>query len=171
MDQIFKIEPLTERHQTAFDQILQEYLPGSEPKIVHAKVTQYPETCLVAVAKKGVLGIAFGWPRQAAMPEKEYCLDGIAVTYEYWRRGIGSRLLEAFEKAAAGYGYDKLSVGSAGGFVEKFYLKNGYQPQCFKIYEEGRITVRKEFSSVEEFEKCERTEEGFVVFVKCIKQC
>lgn len=160
---------MTKRYQAEFEQILQEYLPGSEWETVREKAENYPETCLVALKAGRVIGIAFGWPRTVALPQKEYCLDGIAVRFEFWRIGVGSMLLKAFEEGVQKYGYCKLSVGSAEGFVEKFYLKNGYVPKCFKTYANGQIVVRKEFSSMEEYESYQRMEEGFVVFEKWVK--
>ena len=161
---------VTEKYQAEFEQILQEYLPGSELETVKRKAENYPETCLVALKEEKMVGIAFGWPREAALPRKEYCLDGIAVRYEYWGKGIGSELLKAFEEGMLKYGYDMLSVGSAEGLAEKFYLKNGFVPKCFKTYADGQIVVRKEFPSLEAYEKYVRTEEGFVVFEKWVKK-
>ena len=157
---------MSEKYQAEFEQILQEYLPGSELETVRGKAENYPETCLVALQDEKVIGIAFGWPREAALPQKEYCLDGIAVRYDHWRKGIGSMLLAAFEEGMQKYGYRKLSVGSAEGFAEKFYLKNGFVPKCFKTYADEQIVVRKDFLSLEEYENYQRMEEGFVVFEK-----
>jgi hypothetical protein len=72
-----KIACMTEKHQVEFEQILREYLPGSEPETVREKAENYSETCLVALKDEKVIGIAFGWPREAALPRKEYCLEGL----------------------------------------------------------------------------------------------
>jgi GNAT superfamily N-acetyltransferase len=163
-----KIACMTEKHQVEFEQILREYLPGSEPETVREKAENYSETCLVALKDEKVIGIAFGWPREAALPRKEYCLDGIAVRYEYWGKGVGGQLLEAFEEGMRKYGYRILSVGSAEGLAEKFYLKHGFVPQSFKVYSDGQIKVRKVFHSLDDYLCYKRSEEGFVVFEKDI---
>ena len=79
---------MTEKHQREFEKILKEYLPGSEPELVRQKAKSFPETCLVALKDEKVIGIAFGWPREVALPRKEYSLDGIAVRYEFLRSGF-----------------------------------------------------------------------------------
>lgn len=170
MEWTLKIECFTEKYKADFFQLMEEYLPGSEPETVCQKTADCPKTCLLVAIDEKVIGIAYGWPREAALLQKEYCLDGIAVRYEYWGKGIGSMLLKAFEEGVLAYGYHKLSVGSAEGLTENFYLKNGFVPKCFKTYEDGRIVVRKDFSSMEEYERYERTEEGFVVFEKELSQ-
>ena len=163
-----KVSYLEEQFQPEFEQMLLEYLPGSELEVVRKKAKSFPETCLVALQSGKVLGIAFGWPREAALPRKEYCLDGIAVRYEYWGKGVGGLLLEAFEEGMRKYGYQILSVGSAEGLAEKFYLKHGFVPQSFKVYSDGQIKVRKVFHSLDDYLCYKRSEEGFVVFEKDI---
>ncbi|MFB6073041.1 MAG: GNAT family N-acetyltransferase [Halobacterium sp.] len=60
-------------------------------------------------------------------------LVGIGVTEAYTRRGIGSRLLDAFEAGAVDLGVDRVSVGSAGGYVDEFYVGNGYRPESILV--------------------------------------
>lgn len=60
-------------------------------------------------------------------------LVGIAVDDDYTRNGVGSRLLEAFESAAAAAGFDRVTLGSAGGYVDEFYLANGYEPESVLV--------------------------------------
>jgi len=43
-------------------------------------------------------------------------------------------LLAFFEAQIAALGYASISLGSADGYVERFYIKNGYTPVELKIY-------------------------------------
>jgi GNAT superfamily N-acetyltransferase len=54
-------------------------------------------------------------------------LDGITVDDAHTAHGLGSLLLVRFEQAAADAGYRDVNLGSGGGYVEHFYVKNGYQ--------------------------------------------
>lgn len=67
------------------------------------------------------------------------------------------------------YGCPSISLGSAGGYVEHYYIKNGYEPICYKVYREQGIVVEKEYTSVEDYETYRRkNEDGFVVMIKRI---
>lgn len=77
----------------------------------------------------GVVGVALGRDRSDVAVE----LAGIAVRDEYTRQGIGSDLLAAFEDAAADAGFGCVTLGSAGGYVDDFYLENGYEPESILV--------------------------------------
>ena len=65
---------------------------------------------------------------------KEIHIRGIAVKHEYWRKGIGSRLLKFFEQQLRNSGRKRITVPSADiDWVEKFYLNNGYKPIQFLV--------------------------------------
>lgn len=66
-------------------------------------------------------------------------------------------------------GCPSISLGSAGGYVEHYYIKNGYEPICYKVYREQGIVVEKEYTSIEDYETYQRkNEDGFVVMTKRI---
>ena len=50
-------------------------------------------------------------------------------------------LLRALEGEARRRGYAAVSVGSADGYVERFYRKNGYVPVELKIFAPSGVTV------------------------------
>lgn len=77
----------------------------------------------------GVVGFALGRERSDTHVE----LAGIAVREAYTRRGIGSRLLDAFEAGATEAGFERVSLGSAGGSVDEFYRANGYEPESILV--------------------------------------
>ena len=125
----------------------------------------------VAIIKDGkVAGVAFGWLRSVEHPDDDsFMLDGIAVRYDYQKQGYGKLLLSAFEKAAADYGAPSVSVGSAGGYVERFYIDCGYVPVQYKIWENDAPVIEKVFSGIEDYYAYERKNgEGFVVMEKQI---
>ena len=163
-----KVTFLRSRTLSGFEEILKEYLPDSEEKAWKEKATIYPRTFLVILHKKEVVGAAYGWARENEdRNRKTFVLNGIAVKDAYRRSGLGTRLLQAFERAAKEYGAAVISVGSAGGYVEKFYLNNGYQPTEYKIYTKEGIRSVKNFEDLGDYYSYERpAEDGFVVFEK-----
>jgi len=78
-----------------------------------------------------LIGIAHGFVR-----EKEVILSGIAVKYEYWKKGIGKKLLRFFEKQVKKLKIKKISTGAAKNVV-KFYARSGYKP----VKEKPRFVV------------------------------
>ena len=163
-----KVTFLRSRTLSGFEEILKEYLPDSEEKAWKEKATIYPRTFLVILHKKEVVGAAYGWARENEdRNRKTFVLNGIGVKDAYRRSGLGTRLLQAFERAAKEYGAAVISVGSAGGYVEKFYLNNGYQPTEYKIYTKEGIRSVKNFEDLGDYYSYERpAEDGFVVFEK-----
>lgn len=159
---------LSAENQKDYFALAAEYLPGSEKEKMKRRAEHYPRA-FVALASGGELaGVAFGWPRELDAPgDSSFTLDGIAVREPYQRKGYGRLLLRAFESAADEYGYPAVSVGSAGGYVEKFYLDNGYIPREYKICTECGIKVACTFSNMEDYRTYRRPDvEGFVVLEK-----
>lgn len=89
----------------------------------------YPELFWGAYDQGELVGFALGRPRTESSVE----LVGIAVDDEHTRMGVGSRLLDAFEGTVADLGYDRVSLGSAGGYVDEFYVSNGYYPESILV--------------------------------------
>ncbi|WP_274361762.1 GNAT family N-acetyltransferase [Paenibacillus thermotolerans] len=106
-----------------------EYLDHETEAQFAERVRAYPDLYAAAFRDGELLGVCYGQPRTGA----EATLQGIAVSLDpsknAARRGIGSSLVRAFEKASAARGYSKISLGSADDIkVEHFYLKNGFRP-------------------------------------------
>lgn len=161
---------LNEKNFAEFIGLAAEYLPGSSPEKMRERSKLFPEA-FIALAHQGkVIGICFGWPRGLDVPEdRSFVLDGIAVTSDLQKNGYGKILLAAFEKAALGYGYSLVSVGSAGGYVEKFYMDCGFIPKEYKIWEAGSPKVEKTFENAEDYFLYKRKNpDGFVVMEKNI---
>lgn len=167
MEEIEMVQ-LDDSNRDGFYQLVSDYLPDSDLEKVKKRAGEYPKAYPVLMCGGTVIGVAFGWPRNLdAAKEEGFTLDGIAVEEAYQKRRYGARLLSAFERAAAEYGYNYISVGSAGGYVEKFYMENGYRPICFKSYSDEGIRVEKIFENQKDYEQYKRpTEEGFVVMGK-----
>lgn len=147
-----------------FYEIIEEYLPGSDVEFVSEQRKKNPTGCLVAIDNNEVIGVVFGWESRN---NHAFVINGIAVRYDYWRQGIGTKLLHHIEKSAETMGFAYISVGSAGGYVEDFYLKNGYHPVEYKIYCNEKIVSFTKFESIDAYRKFDRPEEeGFVVMEK-----
>ncbi|NKB68591.1 MAG: GNAT family N-acetyltransferase [Candidatus Latescibacteria bacterium] len=80
-----------------------------------------------------LIGLCYGWPFAAGGLEgaNKIILQGIAVIEPYNAKGRGGLLLRHFEEQVAKRGRHTISVGSAGGYVEGFYQKNGYHPHQY----------------------------------------
>jgi predicted N-acetyltransferase YhbS len=104
-------------------------LPGMQDAF-RACVARAPELALVAVDGADVVGVCF-----AEVPHvgEGVVLDGLAVDGTRTREGVGSLLLAAFEERVAAVGFGRVSLGSAEGYVEDFYLQNGYVPVEFQV--------------------------------------
>lgn len=160
-----RIKNLSEEIETDFFALAAEYLPGSDEEEMRQRVGRYPRAFVALVTEGELAGVAFGWPRELDAPEdKSFSLNGIAVREPYQRNGYGRLLLDAFLSAAKGYGYSLVSVGSAGGYVETFYIENGFMPIEYKIYTQDGIKPVHKFADLEDYRVYARpTEDGFVV--------
>ncbi|MBS4200975.1 GNAT family N-acetyltransferase [Bacillus sp. FJAT-49732] len=108
-----------------------EYLDDESFQDFSFRVECNPDLYLIAMNEQELAGVCYGHPSNR--DEQAIQLQGIAVNLEeekgYARKGIGSKLIADFEKTAKRLGYKKLDLGSADDVkVEKFYLKNGFQP-------------------------------------------
>lgn len=156
---------LSEENIADFFALATEYLPGSDEEKMRRRAGRYPRAFVALVTEGELAGVAFGWPRELDAPEdKSFSLDGIAVREPYQRNGYGRLLLDAFLSAAKEYGYSLVSVGSAGGYVETFYIENGFIPTEYKIYTENGIKSVHKFADLEDYRDYARpSEDGFVV--------
>jgi GNAT superfamily N-acetyltransferase len=89
----------------------------------------HPELAIVLEVDGTVAGVAFGHPDG----DGGVALEGITVDNAHTARGLGSQLLARFERAAADAGYRSVGLGSGPGYVEHFYLKNGYHQTEYMI--------------------------------------
>ncbi|WP_336036992.1 GNAT family N-acetyltransferase [Halobacterium yunchengense] len=115
-----------------FDDVLElhhECIDDRDRDVVREWYDEHPALFWGAWDGDDLVGFALGRHREAASVE----LVGIAVRDAYARAGVGSRLLEAFEDAAREYGFERASVGSAGGYVDYFYAANGYRPESIMV--------------------------------------
>lgn len=83
-----------------------------------------PELFVAAYDGDEVVGICIG--RDG--PHEGVELNAIGVAESHTRRGIGSAMVDAFEEQVASLGFDRIGLGSAGGYVDEFYMANGYEP-------------------------------------------
>ncbi|MDR0475160.1 MAG: GNAT family N-acetyltransferase [Treponema sp.] len=112
-----------------FNNIVQEYLPGTTKdelyEIYHKKNSVFVGYYL----EEKLIGVCFGDIRD----NMYFSLIGIAIIHPYNKQGRGSKLIQYFEKIVKTKKYNKISVGSADGYVEHFYIKNNYKLSSLKI--------------------------------------
>ncbi|MCH5349266.1 MAG: GNAT family N-acetyltransferase [Oscillospiraceae bacterium] len=169
MEQL-KLIPLNEEIDQRFYSLAAEYLPGSDQSKMRERVKKFPQAFIAAVLGEQVIGVAFGWERKLDDPtDNSFVLDGITIEEPYQKNGYGKILLKAFGEAAKKYGASVVSVGSAGGYVEKFYIDCGFIPLEYKVWEDGSPVVERSFNSVEDYRSYQRKNpDGFVVMEKHI---
>lgn len=162
------IFPLTPEYEAAFYALAAEYLPDSDPARMRRFAQLYPRAFLALTVDGQLIGAAFGWPRRHADPSDDsFTLAGICIAWEHWRKGYGCKLLAAFEDAARSYGAAAVSVGSAGGFVEAFYLGCGYSPKLYKAWVDGAPIVEHVYADLADYHTYQRQHpDGFVVMEK-----
>jgi len=113
---------------SALATIVAEYLTGTENILEIAK--KCPGTTVGYYLGSELIGTAYGFPSEF---DDGFSLDGIVVVEPYNAAGRGGKLLAFFEQQVAALGYSEISLGSADGYVERFYLKNGYRATELKI--------------------------------------
>jgi len=131
--EVVKIIP--ESDYNALENIITEYLPGGTEHTRYI-CKNFPTTVVGYYLDSELIGYAYG----LAHPEsdgKTFTLDGIAIVEPYNAIGRGGKLLAFFEKCVYNLGFFSIDVGSAGGYVERFYLKNGYKAMELKILVEN----------------------------------
>jgi GNAT superfamily N-acetyltransferase len=121
--------PLTPAQFEAARELAVEFLGESDTHALAADYAAHPELAIALEVDGAVMGVAFGHPDG----DGGATLEGITVDDAWTARGLGSRLLARFEQAAADASYRDVGLGSAGGYVEHFYLKNGYHQKEYMI--------------------------------------
>ncbi len=159
---------LNENNEKDFYALAAQYLPGSSQDKMKKYAAVFPKAFIALIHDQEVIGVAFGWHRRIEFPEDDsFELNGIAIKYEYEKKGYGKILLKAFEEAARDYGACAVSLGSAEGYVEKFYLDCGYIPKEYKVWNNSVPMVEKVFGDIDEYYSYQRKSgDGFVVMEK-----
>jgi GNAT superfamily N-acetyltransferase len=119
--------------------LVEEYV-GSDRNAVRAWRDLRPRWCVAAYVGAELVGVCYG---NESSPG-HVVLQGIAVRSEWWRGGIGSRILREFESVVAEDGMTQVSLGSASDRpTESFYLNNGYRAVCL-VLKVTRSEVRRD---------------------------
>lgn len=119
--------------QGAYAPIARDYLDEESLETWCSERRANPELTVGCFLPGRLIGLCYGSPD---LPDG-VILDGIAMLDGYAGRGFGSRLLQYFDGQVERAGYTVCSLGSAGGYVEHFYIKNGYRPSKFAFWVSG----------------------------------
>lgn len=166
---------IEDKDYNEFIQIMRAYLPGSDEDMVGRMYEKYREAFVGYFIDGRLAGICFGWPRREQVAlDASFQLDGIAIIHPYNARGRGSRLISFFEQRVKGMGYGMITLGSADGYVEGFYMKNGYEPAEYKVLRKDKDAYVHRIPSVSDYYRLDRAEimkrvdgyHGFIVFRK-----
>lgn len=154
-----RIRAIDRKHYNSAYCLQYEYLDRVSYAVFIKRIEAISTRYLGAFHHDELIGICYGQPSSRNV--KTFQLQGIAVRLDgqYARKGIGSRLLQSFEKIVKNNGYTFIDLGSADDMkVEQFYLKNAYQPFelvakdhmyqdiariAISNYEEGKV-IKKE---------------------------
>lgn len=102
-----------------------------------------PELFVGAFEESQIIGIAFGY-----IKKKNVLLGEFAINPEFRNKGIGTKLLEFFEKRAKEAGKEKVITGALEK-AEGFYFKNGYKPILFLQIKYWQVP--KNYTSISKF--------------------
>lgn len=128
--EIVKIIPKAD--YATLESIAEEYL-GQDLAELKTMYDKYPAAFAGYYIDNALVGCCYG----QGGSDGYFTLNGIAIVYPYHAQGRGSKLLAFFENCVYKLGYIRIDLGSADGYVERFYLKNGYTPIALKILVEG----------------------------------
>ena len=106
-----------------------EFLGDSGAAALAADFATHPGLAMSLTVDGAVAGVAFGHADGAGGAT----LEGITVDDAHTAHGLGSALLACFEEAAGHLGYRNVNLGSGDGYVEHFYVKNGYQQTEYMV--------------------------------------
>lgn len=166
---MLEVKMLTAENEEEFFSFAAEYLPDSAPERMREFYRSYSEAFLLCKANGEFVGAAFGRDRSVQFPDDDsFELCGIAVRCDHQRKGCGRILLAEFERAAKKYGAKAVSLGSAEGYAEQFYISCGYTPTEYKVWENGAPCLKKIFTDIEDYRTYIRQGDGFVVMRKKI---
>ncbi len=124
-----KIRPIQEKDYEKVHVFQRTFLDEDSYEDFVQRVESNPDLYLVAYLQEDLAGVVYGNPSKNK--QTVINLQGIAVDLDkkFARKGIGSKLMEAFEKVVKEKGYQVIGVGSADDSkIESFYLKNGFKP-------------------------------------------
>ena len=127
------VKIMPESDYALLKQIVEEYLPGTSPDNLKKICAKHPTAVVGYYIENKSVGVCYG----LEIDNESFMLDGIAIVEPYNAAGRGGKLIAFFEQRVSDLGYKSISLGSADGYVERFYLKNGYTPVELKIYVEG----------------------------------
>ncbi len=162
-----------------FIDIMKLYLPDSDESLVNRMYEKYKNTFVGYYIDDLLVGICYGWPRREAVADDEsYTIEGIAIIHPFNAQGRGPKLLAYFEQRVKELGFFKISVGSADGYVERFYLKNGYIPKEYKVLRNDKEAYVHKILTDQDYHMLNRNEliqrvkgyHGFIVLCKDIQK-
>lgn len=124
-----EIRPIDETDREAFRRLHNRYTDSDVGTDRMARWHEAaPTLCLGAYDGDCLVGHCLGIPDDETVE-----LRGISVAESHRRHGLGSALLDAFETRVVDYGADRVTLGSAGGYVDTFYRANGYEARSVLV--------------------------------------
>lgn len=133
-------------------QLIADYVGEKDGEKFLEVYDKHPNFIVSCINKNGeVVGVCFGYPRENGRAS----LQGIAIRSDEAKSGLGSKLLNLFEKQVKEASCESISLGSAEGYVEHFYLKNKYEPTQMMIKTDRDIS-----SELSRFDISQRMEDN-----------
>lgn len=124
------VRPIEESDIPAFRRLHNRYVDRDESlETVREWYDEQPDLLIGADDDGELVGHALGRPHDEEAVE----LAGLSVAVSHRRQGVGSELVDAFEEHAADAGFERVTLGSAGGYVDDFYAENGYGPESVLV--------------------------------------
>ena len=117
------IKQISKEDFGSFLDIIKNYIGESELNSAIKHFDKFNDLFLGYYINKRLVGIIFGH-----IKDDEAIIDAIAVLKDFWKKGIGKKLIYAFESIAKEKGIKTSSVGAALNPINvvNFYKKCGY---------------------------------------------
>lgn len=99
------------------------------------QTNQTPTAVFVAEDDEGIAGMVKVFMKGEFVGQKEAYVDGLAVTERVARQGVGTELMKACEKWAAGRGHKWIHIETPASnqSARDFYGKIGYKEEVVKL--------------------------------------
>lgn len=150
--------------------IAKEYL-NEKPREFLSWYEKYPELFVGCYKDDELIGICFGYPFSEEKPKEKdkILLKGIAIKKQYSKKKYGSNLIAFFEEVVGNRKEKIITLGSAEEYVEKFYIKNSYEPVEYLITVSKDKTLKETNNKKYKISKKIITDKGIKLYIKTRK--
>jgi len=142
----FEIKNIPKKDLLKAFKYYKEYTEGGPFSYFKKQYKKHPNLFVGCYHDKKLIGICIGFEMKRVSKDA-IILISIAVDKNYQRSGLGTKMIKFFKQKVKETGKKKISVASAGGYVEKFYQKTAFKPKfiLLRVYRKDLPSNYKNF--------------------------